>query len=73
MLILHPLSDVKPFCLMFNAIPLLILPSIMEEKIRPKIGLIVIGRQFSTRLLGLLILGIKVVLFSFHTEGKYEQ
>ena len=45
----------------------------MEEKIRPKIGLIVLGRQFSTRLLGLFILGIKVVLFSFHTEGKYEQ
>ena len=41
-------SDVKPFCLVFNTIPLLILPSIMEEKIRPKIGLMVIGRQFST-------------------------
>ena len=58
---------------MFNTVLLLILPSIMEEKIRHRIGLIVIGRQFSTWLLGLLSLGIKVVLFSFHTEGKYGQ
>ena len=70
MLILHPFSDVKPFCLIFNTTPLLILPSIIEEKIRPKIGLIVMGRQFSTRLLGLFALGIRVVLFSFHAEGK---
>ena len=44
--------------------PLLILPSKIEENILPRIGSIVISRQISALLASLSGFGIKMVLFS---------
>ena len=69
MLLKHPGSDTKPFCLCENFVLALRLWSIIPQYIRHRIGLIVSGLRFSILFGSIPGFGISIVLFSFQLLG----
>ena len=69
MLLKHPGSDTKPFCLWEKFVLALRLWSIIPQYIRHRIGLIVSGLRFSILFGSIPGFGISIVLFSFQLLG----